>query len=458
MGIKMNTTSLYCMFGMGFAYTWMWGLFYTSLAIPFEAIGDNGFLLIVLFWILGELCVFLRCYFLANAWKGQKPMRAGIEGALATALICLSYRQELVDPLMLCCVSTLLFGHAWANINLLCGSVYSQLGYQAIRKTTSMALGLGAVIFVLFCLADVENLAFALVALPLASSLLLKACPREQVGQQLKADSAPQRNGTVKIFSPSLAFMVVIVAASVEYLYGMGISVYSGDYHSMLLFFGFILAALVLQFAPSLHCVFQGAVLASAAGLLLVPFAPQTLGAAAIGIAWVAFDTLVWALCVAQAKKHRIDPASVLSTMWIIILAGMYVGIALGWVVGEFAVAWAEIAVPLALSYLTLVGLSASSEKPLWFVIEDETKRQVDLSRYESGIEDVAKKHLLTPREAEVFELLAYGRDIVFITDKLCISRNTAKTHIRHIYSKVGVSSRQQLLDKINEACKAIAT
>ncbi len=53
----------------------------------------------------------------------------------------------------------------------------------------------------------------------------------------------------------------------------------------------------------------------------------------------------------------------------------------------------------------------------------------------------------LTEREREVFVLLAHGRNGRYIMDNLVISRNTAKTHIKHIYSKLGVHSHQELID-----------
>ena len=53
----------------------------------------------------------------------------------------------------------------------------------------------------------------------------------------------------------------------------------------------------------------------------------------------------------------------------------------------------------------------------------------------------------LTEREREVFLLLAHGRNGRYIMDNLVISRNTAKTHIKHIYSKLGVHSHQELID-----------
>ena len=52
----------------------------------------------------------------------------------------------------------------------------------------------------------------------------------------------------------------------------------------------------------------------------------------------------------------------------------------------------------------------------------------------------------LTPREQEVLELLARGRNARFIMEELAVTRNTAKAHISHIYAKLGVHSQQELL------------
>lgn len=61
----------------------------------------------------------------------------------------------------------------------------------------------------------------------------------------------------------------------------------------------------------------------------------------------------------------------------------------------------------------------------------------------------VANAHDLTPREVEVFDLLARGRSIPYIRDALVISRETASTHAKHVYSKLGVHSRQELIDLV---------
>lgn len=53
----------------------------------------------------------------------------------------------------------------------------------------------------------------------------------------------------------------------------------------------------------------------------------------------------------------------------------------------------------------------------------------------------------LSPREMEVFALMRAGRDAAYIAESLCVSRNTAKTHIRNIYGKFGVHTRQEFVD-----------
>lgn len=52
---------------------------------------------------------------------------------------------------------------------------------------------------------------------------------------------------------------------------------------------------------------------------------------------------------------------------------------------------------------------------------------------------------LLTPREAEVLELLQNGRTNAEIAGRLSIGVETVRTHASNIYRKLGVSSRREL-------------
>ncbi len=61
----------------------------------------------------------------------------------------------------------------------------------------------------------------------------------------------------------------------------------------------------------------------------------------------------------------------------------------------------------------------------------------------------VATDYGLTPRETEVLELLAQGRTVGVIREKLVVSLNTARFHTKNIYAKLGVHSQQELIDLV---------
>lgn len=63
---------------------------------------------------------------------------------------------------------------------------------------------------------------------------------------------------------------------------------------------------------------------------------------------------------------------------------------------------------------------------------------------------EIAEENGLTPREVEVFDLLVRGRSVPYIRDALFISKETAATHVKHIYAKLGVHSRQEVIDLVH--------
>lgn len=52
----------------------------------------------------------------------------------------------------------------------------------------------------------------------------------------------------------------------------------------------------------------------------------------------------------------------------------------------------------------------------------------------------------LSPRELEIYKYLLKGLDYYSIADELGVQKSTIKTHILHLYNKLLVSSRQELL------------
>ncbi len=79
---------------------------------------------------------------------------------------------------------------------------------------------------------------------------------------------------------------------------------------------------------------------------------------------------------------------------------------------------------------------------------EEEIPAEKELS-FEERCEEVCIRYGLSPREREVFRLLARGRNAKVIQEELCVSSSTAKTHIYRIYRKMCINSQQLLIDTV---------
>lgn len=69
-----------------------------------------------------------------------------------------------------------------------------------------------------------------------------------------------------------------------------------------------------------------------------------------------------------------------------------------------------------------------------------------------SPLDAIAERFGLSERERDVFALLAEGRTNARIGEDLCIAAGTVNYHTRNIYQKLGVHSRQELIDLVRNA------
>lgn len=75
--------------------------------------------------------------------------------------------------------------------------------------------------------------------------------------------------------------------------------------------------------------------------------------------------------------------------------------------------------------------------------LSDEHKKEIVLEDYEFFLCNLST---LTPAEYKIYELYLSGKTAKEIVDILGITENTLKYHNKNIYSKLGISSRKQLL------------
>jgi len=76
-------------------------------------------------------------------------------------------------------------------------------------------------------------------------------------------------------------------------------------------------------------------------------------------------------------------------------------------------------------------------------------KKKVDLN--EKFCYDLSKMYDLTKREGEILQLICQGKSNEDIAEELFISKNTVKSHIRHLYEKLDVKNRHDVIRKIQE-------
>lgn len=99
----------------------------------------------------------------------------------------------------------------------------------------------------------------------------------------------------------------------------------------------------------------------------------------------------------------------------------------------------------LYLVFIVYVLFVAGGTKKIKHVITGSFDDEAELARVRR---DVILQDFpgISARESDVLLLLLQGYPASRIADELCVSENTAKTHIRHIYAKMKVNSRAQLM------------
>lgn len=75
---------------------------------------------------------------------------------------------------------------------------------------------------------------------------------------------------------------------------------------------------------------------------------------------------------------------------------------------------------------------------------------------FNAATEAIAQEFGLSPRELDILRSLARGYDANTTAEKLSISWNTVRTHIRNVYNKLDVHSHQELIVLVDARCAAM--
>ena len=284
------------------------------------------------------------------------------------------------------------------------------------------------------------------------------------------ASSASSVAGALISFIPvTIALVVVVVRGSIstDALYrGSMLLVFAGLLTTPLLLFGSLLTTPLVLFGGGdpFNMQAHGTLLSAGSDL---------------------FNVLMYCFIAAVGARNKLGAVSVSASF----LATQWLGIGIGAPVAQFVneistsnatvAAWITMAITFAFVAYNYVGMrnysfaetiegitpahteslmknASGEEAAAQFAEEAEPaeglQQKSDDTAFETACAAVAEKHRLTARETEVFELLARGRTSPVIQEKLVLSHNTVKTHVRHIYAKLDVHSQQELISMVEEA------
>ena len=209
--------------------------------------------------------------------------------------------------------------------------------------------------------------------------------------------------------------------------------------------------------ASSFYFLCRMSIILCIAGTLLIPYmdAQGPLLFALSKAGRQCLQLLLWLMVFTLSVHRRISSAVLFGGVFGAWDLGLFAGYVFHRAIGE-AGALSGVSVLGIVSVVATLLLAAAyvflfSEKDsdrLFGFTEESSTRVRAFSRSCSYL---AQKGSLTKREEEVFFLLAKGASVSHIEKKLYISSSTVATHMRHIYQKLGIHSRTELYDLVEQ-------
>lgn len=359
-----------------------------------------------------------------------------------------------------------------------------------VHIATALPLNLLAILFVMF-LQPQPSVVFAL-ALPLASACcyavfsarrqnrMLVDALADETEKKLRGSRALSGTGIAR-YNPRFLIILLVVCCSFGFVnyrtvFDSGFGGSDLDYLSLAIRAVVSLAVLVgyIRYSQRPYSILRFALLFMTFGLLASPslamlgeaetIVPECLFLAG----YACFDLVIWAIIIILSRKANLSLLKTICIVDAVDQLGIFVGTVLGIACGESS---AALAVCIILGGILFVLMLSFTEKrdpvnddlnsleiEFASVINaaDSSDERDSTSAFQSAsvspggsVEELAGRHFLTKRETEVLSFLVEGRSVPYISEHLCVSDNTVKSHVRHIYTKLDVHNRQELLDLV---------
>lgn len=167
------------------------------------------------------------------------------------------------------------------------------------------------------------------------------------------------------------------------------------------------------------------------------------------GAAFQTVNLVFWPI--ALYASHRLgEPLRILAVVSGLWTLGPALGIGAGTVLGAVGIAGPQTVTLLVIASVMVIVISYTyvfSETDADFLADSlPPRRRV----FRERCEQVADRFSLSPREREVMMLIATGKDMPAMQEILVLSKSTISTHREHLYQKMEIHSKQELIALID--------
>lgn len=216
---------------------------------------------------------------------------------------------------------------------------------------------------------------------------------------------------------------------------------------------------LLIRSQPNLGALFKVALPLSAAGFVLLPLVWSGGGIAnacaqlGSGVASI----ILWCMVAHTVRDTDLTPTAPFACALLATSVAQLAGTAVGFAFQDSLAQGGMVLTGVALVAVYLVAMVSL------FLFKDRGLRgsdpvapipapDSDATNVAARCHNLARDHGLTPRETELLIQLAQGRTLRAISEKLTVSENTVKYHVKSIYQKLGVHTRDEIIDLVKQA------
>lgn len=301
-----------------------------------------------------------------------------------------------------------------------------------------------------------EGVPFSIVELKASASVMPDDCERKEEGAESK------RVSFLRSVDLCLGVFLLAFASSARcgaYESGAMPQMFQVE-EAIALVFGALCVAVLLRFKKSIELSAVMDFYIPVAAAAFFAFSAFAVDTPMFGVGFFASHVLLaFIVCLAFSSlaalsgKGEVSPWALHAGAYAGMAACALLGLALHSLVGSEQVGAVLLVVAsMYFVYIVLVALFRQRRLVERVALRDgEALQRSRADSVRDACDRLASEHGLTAREGEILPYLAAGHNSPYIAAKLVISEYTVRTHMRNMYRKFGVASKEELVGRIED-------